>query len=376
MNHITPWAMSRSLMIATASLATLTISCGIAHADAYTDEAKAVVEKAVAPVTEWEGPTSGPKAAKDKSIVYVAGDMRNGGILGVAQGVKEAADAIGWTYREIDGQGTVSGQASALSQAVALKPDAIVVGGSDAVEQKAALQNAKDQGITIVGWHAGPKPGPMDDSPVFANVTSDSAEVAKVSAMKAIADSDGKAGVVIFADSTYAVAIAKGRAMEAVIKKCASCKVLEFEDTPLADVSTRIPQLTTTLLQQNGAKWTHSLAINDLYYDFMPPALSAAGLPSDGAPFNISAGDGSESAYQRIRAGDYQSATVPEPLNMQGWQVVDELNRAFAGEKWSGFVPGIHLVTKANIGSDGGPKNSFDPDNGYRDEYKKIWGAK
>ena len=366
---------TRRILMATASLAALALSGSLAHADAFTDEAKSVVEKAVAPVTKWEGPTSGPKAAKDKSIVYVAGDMRNGGILGVAQGVKEAASAIGWTYREIDGQGTVSGQSSALSQAVALKPDAIVVGGSDAVEQKAALQAAKDQGITIVGWHAGPKPGPMDDSPVFANVTSDSAEVAKVSAMKAIADSDGKAGVVIFADSTYAVAIAKGRAMEEVIKQCAGCKVLEFEDTPLSDVSTRIPQLTTTLLQQNGAKWTHSLAINDLYYDFMPPALSAAGLAGDGAPFNISAGDGSESAYQRIRAGDYQSATVPEPLNMQGWQVVDELNRSFAGETWSGFVPGIHLVTKDNIGADGGPKNSFDPDNGYRDEYKKIWGA-
>jgi energy-coupling factor transporter ATP-binding protein EcfA2 len=53
-------------------------------------------------------------------------------------------------------------------------------------------------------------------------------------------------------------------------------------------------------------------------------------------------------------------------LNMQGWQLADELNRAFAHEKWSGFVPGVHLVTAANIAFDGGPKNVFDPDNGYR----------
>jgi ribose transport system substrate-binding protein len=194
--------------------------------------------------------------------------------------------------------------------------------------------------------------------------------------MKAIADSDGKAGVVIFADSTYAIAIAKGRAMEAVMKQCSGCSVLSFQDTPLADVSTRIPQLTTTLLQQFGAKWTHSLAINDLYYDFMPPALSAAGLSGSGDPQNISAGDGSESAYQRIRAKDFQAATVPEPLTMQGWQLVDELNRDFAGEKWSGYVPGVHLVTPDNVAFDGGPKNVFDPDNGYRDHYKAIWGVK
>ena len=43
---------------------------------------------------------------------------------------------------------------------------------------------------------------------------------------------------------------------------------------------------------------------------------------------------------------------------------------------WSGYVSGIHLVTTENIGSDGGPDNVFDPANGYRDVYKKIWGVK
>ena len=347
-----------------------------ALADPFVDQAKAIVAKATSRASSWDGPTTGPKAVGKKLVVYVAGDMRNGGILGVAKGVKEATDAIGWTYREIDGQGTVSGQSTALSQAVALNPDAIIVGGSDAVEQKAALEDAASHGIAIVGWHAGPKAGPLDGAPVFANVTTDSMEVAKVAAMKAIADSDGKAGVVIFADSTYAIAIAKGRAMEAEIKQCAGCKVVAFEDTPLADVSTRIPQLTTTLLQQNGAKWTYSLAINDLYYDFMPPALEAAGLDGGDAPHNISAGDGSESAYQRIRGNDHQAATVPEPLNMQGWQLVDELNRDFAKQPWSGFVPAVHLVTPDNIAFDGGPKNVYDPDNGYRDHYRAIWGVK
>lgn len=362
----------RVLLFATGLLAAQ-LSVAPAVADDFTDEAKAVVAGAVEPVTEWSGPMTGPKAIADKSVVYVAGDMRNGGIRGVADGVKEAAEAIGWTYREIDGQGTVSGQASALSQAIALSPDAIVVGGSDAVEQSAGLEKAAAAGIVIVGWHAGPEAGPMENAPVFANVTSDSSEVARVAAMKAIADADGKAGVVIFADSTYAIAIAKGRMMEDVIKKCAECKVLSFKDTPLSEVSTRIPQLTTTLLQQFGDQWTHSLAINDLYYDFMPSSLSAAGIEGEGHPYNVSAGDGSVSAYQRIRSGSYQTATIPEPLTLQGWQLIDELNRALAGEAWSGFVPAIHLVIKDNVDKDGGDRNQFDPDNGYRDIYRSIW---
>ena len=46
-----------------------------------------------------------------------------------------------------------------------------------------------------------------------------------------------------------------------------------------------------------------------------------------------------------------------------------------AGEAWSGYVSPLHVVTTANVEFDGGPKNTFDPDNGYRDAYKKIWGV-
>ena len=49
-------------------------------------------------------------------------------------------------------------------------------------------------------------------------------------------------------------------------------------------------------------------------------------------------------------------------------------NRAFAGAPWSGYVSPLHVVTSQNVEFDGGPKNSFDPNNGYRDQYKKIWG--
>ncbi len=107
---------------------------------------------------------------------------------------------------------------------------------------------------------------------------------------------------------------------------------------PIAETSQRMPQLTTSLLQKYGDQWTHSLAINDLYFDFMGPSLAAAGKGGTDAPINVAAGDGSESAYQRIRAGQFQKVTVAEPLNLQGWQLVDELNRAFAGEQWSGYL--------------------------------------
>ena len=59
-----------------------------------------------------------------------------------------------------------------------------------------------------------------------------------------------------------------------------------------------------------------------------------------------------------------------------GWQAIDELNRAFAGQKDSGYSAPVHLVTPANIRFDGGRHNEYDPDNGYREKYRKIWGVK
>src|SRR5579863_1324951 len=365
--------LSRAILMAGA--AALAFSAA-AKADDYVDMATKAAKAATARADKWDGPTTGPKAAAGKKIVFVAGDLKNGGILGASEGVKEAAAAIGWKVTVIDGQGSVSGRTAAMGQALTLKPDGIVVGGFDTKEQQVAFDAAAKSGAAVVGWHSGTKPGPEPEAGIFANVTTSPLDVSNTAADEAIAESGGKAGVIIFTDSEYEIALFKARAMEAAIKKCGGCKVLEFVDSPIGESSQRMPQLTTTLLQKYGTKWTYSLAINDLYFDFMGPSLAAAGVKGDGAPKAISAGDGSESAFQRIRAKQYQDGTVPEPLNMQGWQLVDELNRAFNKAPWSGYVSGIHLVTADNVAYDGGDRNVFDPDNHYRDEYKKIWGVK
>jgi ribose transport system substrate-binding protein len=361
----------RTFLTATVALSAILIS-GPVFADAMAD-AKAVVEKYASKVEKWDGPTTGPKAAADKTIVVVAADMKNGGILGVTTGIEEAAKAVGWKVTVLDSGGSIDGRTAAFGQAMTLKPNGIIINGFDAVEQKPAMEAAKAAKIPMVAWHAAPNVGPVPDVGVFANVTTDAMEVSKAAANWAYVDAGGKPGVVIFTDSTYAIAIAKADRMKQEIEKLGGT-VLEYVDTPIAETSQRMPQLTTTLLQKYGTKWTHSLAINDIYFDFMGPSLAAVGIAGDGAPKSVAAGDGSEGAYQRIRAKQYQAVTVAEPLNLQGWQLVDELNRAFAGQPWSGYVSPLHVVTTANVEFDGGPKNSFDPDNGYRDAYKKIWG--
>jgi ribose/xylose/arabinose/galactoside ABC-type transport system permease subunit len=99
------------------------------------------------------------KAQAAKTIICVSSDSRNGGVKGVADGLAEAAKAIGWNFRVIDGRGEVEGRGQALGQAIAFKPQGIVVYGFDAKEEQTLADQANAQGIALVGWHAGATPG-------------------------------------------------------------------------------------------------------------------------------------------------------------------------------------------------------------------------
>ena len=340
------------------------------------DELRAKIAKATAPASTWEGPTTGPKAAAGKTVIYISADQRNGGALGVSNGVVEAAKAIGWNVKVIDGQGSVPQQTAAIGQALALRPDGIILGTIDALGQKTTIEKAIELGIKVVGWHSSPKPGPMESPALVANITTPPEQIATMAADYAIVQSGGKAQVAVMRNSETLIGRTKGDLMRARVESCAECKVLSFDVIPIVETSTRVTPLTASLMQRFSGQLTWMLAINDLYFDFALPALRAANAPAGGPPFLVSGGDGSVSAYGRIKEGNYQVATVPEPLNLQGWMAIDELNRAFNAAPWSGYVTSVHLVTKDNVMKDGGANNCFDPDNGYRDHYKAIWGVK
>ncbi|MFD9455139.1 substrate-binding domain-containing protein [Streptomyces sp. NPDC059985] len=331
--------------------------------------AQAAVRQAENGDASWNGPTSGPAAVAGKTLVYVAQTMTNPGVAGVAKGLQDAARTIGWKVRVIDGEGTPAGIQAALSQAVTLKPSGIVIGGFDPELTSQQVARARAAGIPLVGWHAVGTPGPSEEAGLLTNVTTKVEDVARISADWVIAGARGKAGVVLFTDDSIPFARNKSELIQKELATCAGVEVLSYENIPIPDASTRTPQEVSSLLSRFGGRWTHSVAINDLYFDDAAPAFRAAGKPGSGPPFNIGAGDGDPSAFQRIDSERFQAATVPEPLSQQGWQIVDEFNRAFAGRPPSGYVAPVHISTAANSRG----ATSWDPP-GYREAYRKIWG--
>lgn len=330
---------------------------------------KNLVETSLSASEGFTPPNTGPAAQQEGAhIAYVGSDLTNGGINTVLTGVEEAADAIGWTVDSYDGKATAQGRADALNQAIAAQPAAIILGGFDPTEQATTIQQATDAGIPVLGWHAGSEAGPGNG--LFTNVSTDPLTVSQLAAAYAVADSDGKAGVAIFTDGQYDIAVLKADAMQAYIKACADCSVLSYQDSPIAEADQRMPGIISNLLQSDGDKLTYLLAINGNYFGGAQQALRAAGKDPAGPPKSVAAGDGDAAEFQRIRSVDYQAATVAEPLLLQGWQLVDEANRALAGEAPSGFIASPALITKDNV-PDG---DTYDPDSGYRDIYLQVWG--
>src|SRR4051794_25677278 len=145
--------------------------------DGVTDvlaDAKKRVADSLSGNTGFTPPSTGPAAQKKGStIAYVAADLTNGGVNTVGKAVTEAGAAIGWKVDVIDGKGSAQGRTNALNQAIAVKPAGIVLGGFDATEQAAAIKQATDLKIPVVGWHAGPESGPIASAGLFTNVTTD-----------------------------------------------------------------------------------------------------------------------------------------------------------------------------------------------------------
>lgn len=340
--------------------------------------AQKALAKAAAASDAWSGPTTGPKAQKPGAlVVFVPKDSNNVGDTGVGKGFDQAAKAMGWRTKTIGGGGSVSSTLAAVQQAIALHPAGIVVSSFDPAAARAVFAKAQQQGIVVVGNHTGFSPGRQAVAPgLFTNVTSDPAAIAQIAADCAIVASRGTAGVTIVGcGSQVQICRTKEDAMKKTIAACSGCKLLAQHDFPFEDAQQRYGGIASADVRRFGKKLSYMLSINDIYYDAAIPALRALHVGPQGPPLMIAAGDGSPAAFQRVRGGQFQIATVAEPLNLHGWQLADELNRGLANQKPSGYVTFPHITIKSNVDSQGGDHDTYEPANGYQRHYKQIWGV-
>jgi ribose transport system substrate-binding protein len=334
--------------------------------------ATAAVKKLTTPSTTWTGPTTGPKLAPDKTIVYVDGDASNSVNALWGTYLEQVGKRIGWTVKLIDGKGTAAGWQTAMEQALALKPDGIVT-STDGATMSSEFAKAQKLGIPVVGFHLTAGPGAYPQYHVYWNIGGKPQSIGAALADYIIADSQGKGSAIILYDHQYAVATMKAVAMKQEFAKCKTCKLLLYDSLPLNQMQTLVPQAMTSWVQKYPKPF-YVMTCCDVYYDFAVVPLQTAHVPT--SDVRLLGMDAPPTAYARIRSGKYEVVSVPEPQEEQAYQAIDELNRAIQHQKPSTYVPPTYLVTKANVNQAGGPQSQYKPAYPFAANYLKIWGVK
>jgi ribose transport system substrate-binding protein len=294
-------------------------------------------------------------------------------VSGWGVAIEQAAKHLGWHVTVYDGKGTTDGQLTAFQSALAAKPNGIILGALQVNSFQPQLQKAESLHIPVVGIHSAADVGAYGKQHMFYNVAQSTAAIGKAAADFVIADSNGKGKAVILTDRSYTIALDKANAERKEFAKCKGCKLLAFVNAPLATISTRAGQEVSSLISRYGKNLQYMMSIADFYYDNIVPALRSSNIPA--SQIKLVGTDGTASAFQRIRQGQYQVATVPGSLELEGWCAVDELNRALNRRPAFLFPLPIHLVTKSDINSEGGKQNAWIPSNNFERHYLKIWGA-
>lgn len=331
------------------------------------------IENSTGTQSEWYGPTDGPKAAENKSIVMINANSANPSEAAWGDAVKAACDRIGWDCSVLDGKGTTQGQIEAFSQAISVGAGAIVT-SADAESLQASIEDTMAAGIPTVGIHSCATSGPAENLNLYYNITTTGTQIGHALADYAIAKSNGTGRVIILYDSQYAIAREKAEAMEERIKECPTMELLDVVNSPLSEIATNMPSLASSWISTYGTdEPIYVLSIADCYYDYIVASLRSAGVSTDDIILVGSDGDGA--AYDRIRNGEYQAATIPESASLIGYIAVDEINRFFNNSDPYVFDMNVFIVTADNITAEGGDNNEFVPSNNFADEYAKIWGV-
>jgi ribose transport system substrate-binding protein len=339
--------------------------------DPVVQAAIAATKQRTGPQTQWFGPTEGPKPQPGTKVVYIPTDAQNALSVEWGEQIQEAAKQIGWDVTIIDGKGTAQGWTAALNQAIALKPAAIMT-SMDVTTVKDLALEAEAQGIKVIGIHGVALPGPAPDVGLFSNITSDPHDIGKAEADYIIADSCGMGKAIILYDGNYDIARTKAEAMRDEFARCTTCQLLDYVNSPLSEITARTPQVFANWAAKYGTGW-YVMTIYDGYYDFGIPALRTGGVGPD--QVMLVGSDGTKEAYDRIRTGQYQVATVPEPPSLQAYQALDDAVRAAAGMDPANWTQPVFLVTKENIDIEGGPDSIFVPSNDFKNRYLALWGV-
>jgi len=394
------------LCLATAVLCLLSACSSSANGGASTDSAnttQASGQRDVATAnanlakyykgTDRPLPTSAPKPPAGKKIWVIACSTAAEGCSTPANAAADAGRKLGWTMTVQDGKLDPNVYNQLIRGAIAAKIDGIVLESVDCGPVAAAIKQATDAGIKVVGSVAldcdqkfvGGQPEFTAQVSYCAQPTSDEAklegcyenflngEVAGNMADYTIAKFNGKANVIVMQEDDTLQARIIGTAYQSALKQCSGCEVHVIPFTGQDLINGNLQAKAAAALQKFPTANTVMIPYDAAGLLGVSAAVKTA--QAQGRDLQMIGQEGLSGAMAQIKSGQGQTFAAGAPIQWWGWAAIDAMIRASAGEPQADEGIGVQAIDKDHNLPTQTPFYNGNQNTEWQANYLKIWGV-
>ena len=317
-------------------------------------------------------PAKAPKGIK-AAIVVCAASLR--GCTADGESAAEAAKKIGWEATIYDGGASQQKQNAVILDAISAGANVILTSAVDQNFIQLGLNAAKKAGIPVLSAVQGTDdpdpfiPAAQGNLSYLVDVGPDNVTLGKKLAEWIIANSGGKANIVVFTDEEFASTVATVNGVLEGLKSCSGCTVQPLQKITASQVATTVGQQAVGYLQAHPE-------VDYLYGAYDPAAaaminaIAQAGL-ADRVKVASFVGDGLNLDF--IRNGRVQVVDGAYDNGYAGYALIDQAIRVLNHQPLAvphGENTPIRVLDKTNLPP---PGTDFATTHDYKSAYLKLW---
>ncbi|HZO96130.1 MAG TPA: sugar ABC transporter substrate-binding protein [Gaiellaceae bacterium] len=367
-----PLARPAVSLVAVAALAAIAVASVSAAVPA--EIANRVKTYKQVPAFVRPGPPIDASKARGKTIFIIPESSSIPFISTIDKSIEKVARLVGVKTVVYTNQAQPSEWAAGINQAIARKPDLIMLQGApDPRVLQPQLLAAKRAGIPVLVTHFFEESDPMPPN-VTALVRVQFNQAARLEADYTITDTGGKANVLIVTSNEVPIAKGMLNAMKQEFAKCGSACKYTIVNVPIPDWATKIQTEVQSALVRNP-EINYVIPFVDGMAQFTVAGITAAGKVGK---VKVATFNGTPFALKLIQDGNVVAMDVGENLDWLGWADMDQALRILVGAKpvRSEHTP-LRLFDRSNVAQAGTPpRDSTGYGHAYVDRYKELWGLK
>lgn len=321
-----------------------------------------------------EPPASSPKPQAAKKI-WVLSCLEASETCSVpAHAAVEAAETLGWDVTLYDTRSEPARIAESVRQAIASGADGITLWGLDCEQiGPQPLRELRAAGVKVSAAES------LDcEEPLFDAVVSYAegpypewfTEFGAAQATALIGATEGDAKVILFDGPIEALSLSFPRDgfKEKLESSCPGCEIVETVEFTVLDLGPALEQKAQQALVRHPEANAVYVTTDGTLAAGVTPALKASGRASD---VLVVAAEGQSSTMAEVRAGSFRAVGVGGPHAWEGYQMIDNLVRLFAGEEPVSSGIGLQVWdNEHNVPAEGG----YEPPVDFKAAYRKAWG--